>query len=50
MKADVWISNGNNSVASYQVEFGEVPAKGYVNFEKVPNYTGHADTYNYMVD
>jgi hypothetical protein len=50
VKADVWISNGNNSVASYQVEFGEVPAKGYVNFEKVLNYTGHADTYNYMVD
>lgn len=50
VKADVWISNGNISVANYQVVFGAVPAKDYVNFEKVLNYTGHADTYNYMVD
>ena len=49
VKVDVWISNGNNSVASYRVDFGEVPAQGYLNFEKVLNYTGHTDTYNYMV-
>jgi len=50
VRTDVWISGGNVSIANFRVTFGDVPPKGYINFDKVLNYTGHADSYLYMVD
>jgi hypothetical protein len=50
VRADIWISAGSPSGASFKVDFGDVPAKSYINFDKVLNYTGHAESYTYMVD